>query len=333
MSLNYTNSTIPRVGFGTAALGSLGYQTVQTALEYGFRIFDTAEENEYWYDQQFVGLALRDFFVPIQEICSSRTLSTDGTILLDSLMKEGKCNSSCKDLRIGTKIPPWELKSTFHIRQRAEESRSILVGFCDDEINGKNPLDVYYIHAPECWDGWHPRCSGTNNLLPLREAWIGMEGVVFDGNSERIGLSNIHPWQLLDIIEFVSVRQSLFDGEGPPPRYPDVVQSYSDPLNPSKELRDMCTQHGIEFVSYSTLGTQHHTRDGTNPVLGNEDINNIALKHNRSTAEVVLSWALQSGMSVIPRSTNPVHIAQLSNLLTGERFLEDIDINMIDDLN
>lgn len=333
MSLSQSNSTTVTIGFGTAALGSRGYESVWTALDHGFRAFDTAEESDYWYDQKSVGLALKDYFETIRQICNSRTLSVDGLVSLDRLIAEGKCNQNCKDLKIATKIPPWELKSSLHIRIRAEDSRSTLVGFCDDEDDRKHQLDVYYIHAPECWDGWHTRCTGVQNILSLRNAWLGMEGVVFDGTAKRIGLSNVHPWQLLDIINFVSERKANFDGDGIPPRYPSVVQAYADPLNPSKELRDICRTHGIEFVSYSTLGTQHHMKDGTNPVLGNADIIRIAKKYNRSNAEVVLSWALQHGMSIIPRSTNPDHIKELSNLLSGETFLNDIDMLIIDGLN
>lgn len=114
-------------------------------------------------------------------------------------------------------------------------------------------------------------------------------------------MSNVWPSQLQEIINFVEERLKRYDGKGPAPRLPDVIQAYADPLRPAKELRRMCEDYDIEFVSYSTLGTQHAMKNGYNPVLNNEEINTIAKKHRRSSAEVVLSWALQSGMSVIPR--------------------------------
>ena len=54
---NVTNS----VGFGTAALGQQCHNVVLMALEAGFRYFDTAEENQYWYNSQAVASALREF--------------------------------------------------------------------------------------------------------------------------------------------------------------------------------------------------------------------------------------------------------------------------------
>jgi len=247
------------------------------------------------------------------------------------------CTNTCRleGLEISTKIPPWQLTSIQNIRVLAENSRRELVGFCDDETIGKFPLDVYYIHAPMCWEGWHPRCSGVAeaDTLPLREAWLGMEAVAQDGNAKRIGLSNIWPNQLLDIIHFVQERQKTYTGEGPPPRMPDVLQAYADPLSPSLDLRQICKEHGIEFVSYSTLGTQHSMRGGGNPVLTNANIKEIAVKYERSAAEVVLSWAIQHDMSVIPRSTKERHIMELSNMLTSGPFLETHDIDIIDALS
>jgi alcohol dehydrogenase (NADP+) len=114
---------------------------------------------------------------------------------------------------------------------------------------------------------------------------------------------------------------------------PDALQAYADPLRPANELRTICKENGIEFVSYSTLGTQHRMRDGSNPVLDNPQINEIAENYNRSPAEVVLSWAIHNEMSVIPRSTKEHHISQLSNLLNWESFLNDEDVLTIDALS
>jgi 2,5-diketo-D-gluconate reductase B len=109
---------------------------------------------------------------------------------------------------------------------------------------------------------------------------------------------------------------------------PDALQAYADPLKPAKELRRICAEHGIEFVSYSTLGTQH--RQGRNPVLANDTVEMLAKRYNRSVAEVVLSWARQNDMSVIPRSTKENHIQELANMLTQPPFLSLKDLGLID---
>lgn len=316
----FSNTSIG-VGFGTAALGGRCYDVTLMALQEGFRRFDTAEEHEYWYDPASVGRALKEYFQP--DVCKE---------------DQQQCDVTCQaaDLRVSTKIPPWSLTSEADIRASAANSRQQLVGFCTDETSPDwshrpFPLDVYYIHAPECWHGWHPRCDDPPDLQDLRSAWLAMEAVVgLDYSARRIGLSNVSPSQLLDIIHFVQEReQQQQDAGTAPPRRPDVVQSFADPIEPSDALRNVCQQHGIEFVSYSTLGTQHRSvRE--NPVLASPIVTGIARKHGRSTAEVVLSWALHKGMSVIPRSSRREHIRELARLFADPTFLDAEDIHAID---
>ena len=313
------------VGFGTAALGGGCYDVVTLALEAGFRKFDTAEA-DWWYDQKAVCRALQDYF-SFEDTCTSE-----------------ECANPCQELRISTKIPPWSLVSEGHIRSNAASSRQELLGFCTandmvvemdgSEVSAPFPLDVYYIHAPTCWTGWHPRCDNHPPLLDLRSSWRAMEAVVgLDHNAQRIGLSNIRPDELLEIIQFVREREQQPMPPGTaPPRKPDVVQAYADPIKPADQLRKICLENGIEFVSYSTLGTQHRGVS-ENPVLGSPVVQSIAQKHGRSTAEVVLSWALQRGMSVIPRSSNRRHIQELARLLeANSTFLDESDLGQIDSM-
>jgi diketogulonate reductase-like aldo/keto reductase len=319
-----SNSSVT-VGFGTAALGPDGYDVVTMALEEGFRRFDTAEA-EWWYDQKQVGRALSDFFAFAPN---------------DDDSKQECVTCASQDLRISTKIPPWSLIDADNVRSNAANSRQELLGFCEDEVilntDGTKefrpfPLDIYYIHAPTCWKGWHPRCDNHPPLMDLRSSWVAMEAVVgLDYSARRIGLSNVYPNDLLDIINFVRARQEAGQ-ENPPPRMPDAVQAFADPIAPADELRLICQEHGIEFVSYSTLGTQHRNTPH-NPVLTSPIVENLAVKHDRSIAEVVLSWALQKGMSVIPRSSKPHHIRELARLLhDAPHFLDDQDMAQMDSM-
>lgn len=155
------------------------------ALEAGFRRFDTAEA-DWWYDQKSVGSALGDFFggssVAEEDECVATSNNNDDDEG-EPTCRNNNAAKSCgaEDLRISTKIPPWSLTSLEDIRVHARESRSELVGFCEDEIIHNDvgertsripfPLDVYYIHAPQCWKGWHPRCDNPPPLLNIYDAW------------------------------------------------------------------------------------------------------------------------------------------------------------------
>jgi diketogulonate reductase-like aldo/keto reductase len=359
------------VGFGTAALGSQGFDAVVWAFQEGFRAFDTAEEDEHWYDSETVGHAASHYFQDLLLSRQQERNSKDADATVGADCDDGTLHPNCPNARISTmtdlcraerlqmstKIPPWSLTSHDDIRNHARHSRKQLVGFCDapsnhGDNNAKNAysLDIYYIHAPSCWRGWHPRCDDPPPLLSLREAWLAMEAVAGeDGSALRIGLSNVRVDELLDVIEFVRERQQQLrtedggDSESnvissrSPPRIPDAVQSYADPIEPADELRQVCAEHGIHFVSYSTLGTQHkyrRSRSGSgeleNPVLTSPVVVRIANKHGRSVAEVVLSWAIQKNMSVIPRSTNRRHIQELARLFDDPHFLDADDVRDID---
>ena len=296
------------------------------ALEAGFRKFDTAEA-DWWYDQKSVGSALNDYFgnavVEDDECVATPEDNTCGT--------PKTCGA--EDLRVSTKIPPWSLTSEEDIRNHARASRNELVGFCDKDADGGSfPMDVYYIHAPQCWKGWHPRCDNPPPTLNLYDAWRAMEAVVgIDHSANRIGLSNVHPQELKALLQNVLERQERGD-TNPPPRMPDVLQAFADPIQPAEELRQICKEHGIEFVSYSTLGTQHRGDNG-NPVLTSPIVQGLAAKHGRSVAEVVLSWALQNDMSVIPRSSRKEHIYELARLLADEpTFLDQGDLQAMDSM-
>jgi diketogulonate reductase-like aldo/keto reductase len=368
-----------RVGFGTAGLGSGGYRAVRWALEAGFRSLDTAEEDEHWYDPEAVGRAARDHFDEIYQKVQQQQQQREGEEDEEDEGSSPTCpgagaggsdgpRSSClsvnkervrsmidlcsrERLRVSTKIPPWALTGQADVRRRARDSRRLLVGFCDDPEQDEFPLDAYYLHAPECWRGWHPRCDDPPpNLLTLREAWAALEAVAGpDGSARRIGLSNVRVDELLDVVRFVRERQEQqeqdqrragADGGGgaaaaAPPRIPDVVQAYSDPIEPADELREACDELGIEFVSYSTLGTQHRyrrNREGEleNPVLSSPVVAAVAARRGRSPAEVVLAWALARNMSVIPRSGNREHVRELARLLEDPDFLDAEDLGEID---
>jgi hypothetical protein len=187
-----SSNSFDTVGFGTTTLGPDGYDVVTMAVEESFRRFDTAEA-KWWYDQKQVGRALSDFFaifpndadIDNQECIASADDGADGC---DGGNGGGSRTCASQDLRISTKIPPWSLTDVDAVRSNAAHSRQELLGFCEDEVllneDGSVaelrpfPLDMYYIHAPTCWKGWHLCCDNHPPLLDLHSSWMTMEAVV-----------------------------------------------------------------------------------------------------------------------------------------------------------
>ena len=88
----------------------------------------------------------------------------------------------------------------------------------------------------------------------------------------------------------------------------DVVQNWMDPFHQDKEVRALCAEHGIQYMAYSSLGTQWNRNP--NPVLSSRVLRRIALKHGASVAQVVIAWVIAEGAIALPRSSSEQHLKE-----------------------
>jgi hypothetical protein len=106
------NGNVTTIGFGTAALGSSCFNAVTWALESGFRRFDTAEERDYWYDQECVGRALQSYFQQQQQRQNNQlSLTCQGQDPTQAVGDPVTCSNTIEwpptIFEIDTKIPPY----------------------------------------------------------------------------------------------------------------------------------------------------------------------------------------------------------------------------------
>lgn len=84
------------------------------------------------------------------------------------------------------------------------------------------------------------------------------------------------------------------------------------------ELVDFCHNLGIVVTAYSPLGSGAIIREEINgrnretielpPVIQHDVVKAIAKKHNKSPAQVLLRFAFQRKLVVIPKSSHPTRI-------------------------
>lgn len=90
---------------------------------------------------------------------------------------------------------------------------------------------------------------------------------------------------------------------------------------------------GIAYVAYSTLGGQWAHRPSSssspNPVSADPTLGAIASAHGTSVHTVALSWALQSGAIILPRSSNSERIG--ANLRTFVKGIDGTSSSIKDD--
>ncbi len=145
--------------------------------------------------------------------------------------------------------------------------------------------------------------------LPQRgqfvSTWHTFEKLHSDGRARAIGVSNFKPAHLDTLLAAASI-------------VPAVNQIEINPFVPRDEQRAYGAGHGILTESWSPLGGSG-ARVLESPVIGA-----IAERLGRTPGQVVLRWHVQNGLVVIPRSTNPVRIAENAAVFDFELTDDDL---------
>lgn len=145
---------------------------------------------------------------------------------------------------------------------------------------------------------------------PFWDTWKAMEKLVGD-RCRAIGVSNFTQKTLERLLEGATL-------------VPVVNEVELHPLNPNLKLVPYCLVKGIRVMSWSTLGSERFDGD-KNPILTNEIFTDIAKKHGCPTALVSLSWAVQRGVVVIPKSSKLHRIRENNKLVT----LDEADVEAL----
>lgn len=157
-------------------------------------------------------------------------------------------------------------------------------------------LDLYLIHWP-----------GKDKYI---DTWHALEKLYKDGRVRAIGVSNFHIHHLENLLANSEIKPVINQIE----LHPYLIQT---------EIREFCKKHSIRVESWSPLG-----RGG---VLNDSVIQEIASKHNKSAAQIIIRWHLQHGLVVIPKSITPSRIAENANVFDFTLSVEDM--NRIDQLD
>ncbi len=143
------------------------------------------------------------------------------------------------------------------------------------------------------------------------DAWRGMGRLLEDGKVRAIGVSNFKPVHLQRLIDETGVA-------------PHVNQIELDPRMSRADERAYHEAHGIVTESWSPLGAGGDLL--REPVFGE-----IAERHGKTPAQVVLRWHVQLGAVVIPRTSKPERLPE--NLDVFDFELSDDDLRSIGTLD
>ncbi|HUP26111.1 MAG TPA: aldo/keto reductase [Candidatus Limnocylindrales bacterium] len=136
-------------------------------------------------------------------------------------------------------------------------------------------VDLLLIHFPV-----------TNQRRP---AWYKMEEKFKKGQAKAIGVSNYTVTHLEELLRECSVK-------------PSVNQVELHVFLQQPDLVEYCRQHDIVVEAYSPLAHGYHMDD---PIL-----RQVANKHSKTTAQIMIRWCLEQGLVVLPKSANKDRIAE-----------------------
>ncbi len=160
-------------------------------------------------------------------------------------------------------------------------------------------IDMMLLHHP-----------GNNDV----EAYKAIEKAVKEGKIKSIGLSN---WYIKELKEFLPKINIM----------PALVQNEIHPYYQDTEVVEYIQSLGIAVQAWYPLGGRGHQRE----LLNDSVLKEIAKKHNKSVAQIILRWHLQRGVIVIPSSSNRAHIIENTELYDFE--LSDDEMRKISKLN
>ncbi|MBS4219297.1 aldo/keto reductase [Bacillus sp. FJAT-49711] len=168
----------------------------------------------------------------------------------------------------------------------------------DASINrlGLDYLDLYLIHWP---------VKGK-----YKETWKALEEIYKEGKVRAIGVSNFHVHHLKDLLQNAKIK-------------PMVNQVELHPRLAQLELRTYCKDQGIQLEAWSPLMQGR--------LLDNEILAEIGEKHNKTTAQVILRWDIQSEIVTIPKSVKEHRIIENADIFDFE--LSNEEMEKIDGLN
>ncbi|MDX6235613.1 MAG: hypothetical protein QOG10_428 [Kribbellaceae bacterium] len=160
---------------------------------------------------------------------------------------------------------------------------------------GTDYLDLYLIHWPQGGPTW---------------AWPGMEAASEAGLTKGIGISNFGASEIQELLKVSQIR-------------PAVNQIQFSPFEYRRSLVEACEDAGVVAQAYSPLGTGRH--------LGDPVVERIASATGRTPAQVLIRWAIQKGLSVIPKSTHRERIEE--NFGVFDFDLDDESVSALDALD
>lgn len=157
-------------------------------------------------------------------------------------------------------------------------------------------LDLYLIH----WPGKDA----------FKESWQALEDLYAAGKIKAIGVSNFEIHHLEELLSFAKVT-------------PVVNQVELHPKLAQRALRDFCEKHDIKVQAWSPLMQ--------GKLLADPVVKEIAEKHQKTPAQVILRWDIQQEILLVVKSVHEQRMQSNADVFNFE--LDSADMTRLNQLN
>jgi len=188
------------------------------------------------------------------------------------------------------------ITSKFWIRDAGYEKTMASFTRSQEKL-GLDVIDLFLIHQP---------------FGDYYGSWRAMQELYAQGKVRAIGVSNFYPDRLVDL-----VINSGFT--------PAVNQVEMNPFLQQHEAQAWNEQYGVRVEAWAPMARGKHD------LFQNPLLLDIAAKHQKTVAQVVLRWLTQRGIVVIPKSTHKERIVENFNIFDFQ--LDQADIERIKTLD
>lgn len=139
--------------------------------------------------------------------------------------------------------------------------------------------------------------------IARKKAWLELEKIKAAGKAKAIGVSN---YTIRHLEEMKSYAHEM----------PAVNQVELHVFLQQPELVAYCNEHSIIIEAYSPLAHGHG--------MDNSVVAEIAKKHGKTPAQVMLRWCVQGGFVVLPKSVTPERVEANIDILDFELDAKDL---------
>ncbi|CAI9113248.1 OLC1v1013821C1 [Oldenlandia corymbosa var. corymbosa] len=180
---------------------------------------------------------------------------------------------------------------------------------------GLEYLDLYLIHMPL-------RVKQEANAFELKEGdglpfdmlgtWKAMEDCYKSGLTKSVGVSNFSCEKISKILENATIP-------------PAVNQVEMNVGWQQRKLMPFCKEKGIQVCAYSPLGAYGKSIYGSNAVMENEILKDIAASKSKTISQVALRWIYEQGVTPIVKSFNAERMKQNLQIFDWQLSKEEND--------